>query len=180
MHGATSRDGYRLDTLDRFIGQELGVSDWRKIDQEQIDRFAACTGDDQWIHVDVERASRESPFGTTVAHGYLVVSLLARFTFELGIVPDDASQAINYGAERIRFSAPVRAGARIRDRVVLLAAEGKGPGRVLITTRHTVELEDSTSAGHVADVPVHVSGDGSQTPAELRHVVALDLYLQVV
>ena len=152
MHGASSRDGYRLGTLDQFVGRELGVSDWLTIDQEQIDRFAACTGDDQWIHVDVDRARRASPFGTTIAHGYLVVSLLARFTFELGIVPADASQAINYGADRIRFPTPVRAGSRIRDRVVLLAAEGKGPGRVLVTTRHTVELEGGEKPALVANI----------------------------
>src|SRR5690349_7197782 len=103
MRDEPSRDGYRLDTLDRFVGQPLGVSDWLRIDQDQIDRFATCTGDEQWIHVDVERARRESPFGTTIAHGYLVVSLLAHFTFKLGIAPGDASQVINYGAERIRF-----------------------------------------------------------------------------
>ena len=84
--------------------------------------------------MDVERARRESPFGATIAHGYLV-----QFTFELGIAPGDAGLVINYGAERIRFPSPIKAGARVRDRVVLLAAEGKG--RVLITTRHTVELE---------------------------------------
>ena len=123
MRAEPSRDGYRLDTLERFVGQELGVSDWLRIDQDQIDRFATFTGDEQWIHVDVERARRESPFGATIAHGYLV-----QFTFELGIAPGDAGLVINYGAERIRFPSPIKAGARVRDRVVLLAAEGKGPG----------------------------------------------------
>lgn len=151
MQQQASRDEYGLATLDRFVGRELGVSDWLPVDQPLIDQFATCTGDQQWIHVDVERARRESPFGTTIAHGYLILSLLTRFSFELGIVPSDASQAINYGAERVRFPAPVKAGSRIRDHVVLLQAETKGQGRVLITTRHTIEIDGEERPALVAD-----------------------------
>ena len=142
---------YAMSTLDQFVGRELGVSDWLLIDQPLIDQFATCTGDQQWIHVDVERARQESPLGVTIAHGYLILSLLARFSFELGIVPADAGQAINYGAERVRFPAPVKAGSRIRDHVVLLQAETKGLGRALITTRHTIEIDGGERPALVAD-----------------------------
>ncbi len=146
-----SLDGYALSTLDQFVGSELGVSEWLTIDQALIDQFAACTGDTQWIYIDVQRAQKESPFGTTIAHGYLVLAMLARFSFELGIMPSDASQAINYGTEKVRFPAPVRAGSRIRDRVVLTQVEGKGQGRALITTRHTIEIDGGNRPALVAD-----------------------------
>ena len=145
------REGYALGTLDQFVGRELGMSDWLTIDQALIDQFAACTGDNQWIHVDVPRAKRESPFGTTIAHGYLVLALLARFSFELGIVPGDASQAINYGSEKVRFPAPVKAGKRLRDHAELLQVEARGQGRALITVRHTIEIEGEDRPALVAD-----------------------------
>ena len=86
-----SLENYSVETLGDFVGRELGVSDWVVVDQERIDAFAACTGDRQWIHVDMERAKRESPFGGTIAHGYLTLSLLASLAMEVGIVPKDAS-----------------------------------------------------------------------------------------
>src|SRR5262245_20552873 len=101
---------YDWPTLQAFVGRELGVSDWLLVDQALIDRFADCTGDRQWIHVDPERARRESPFGATIAHGYLVLALLARFGFELGIHPKPAKEVVNYGLDRVRFPSPVRAG----------------------------------------------------------------------
>jgi acyl dehydratase len=133
--------GYSAATIGRFVGRELGVSSWLTIDQDRIDRFAACTDDHQWIHVDPERARRESPTGTTIAHGYLTLSLLARFMYELHVVPPDATTALNYGLDKVRFLAPVKVGDRIRDRVGLLEATEKDPGRLLIRTRHTIELE---------------------------------------
>ncbi len=107
---------YNVSTLGQFVGQELGVSDWLTVDQERINEFADCTGDHQWIHVDVERAQRESPLGSTITHGYLTLSLLAAMQMELGIVPEGVTQALNYGLDRVRFMAPVKAGARIRTR----------------------------------------------------------------
>ena len=101
--------------------------------------------------MDVERAARESAFGSTVAHGYLTLALLARFTYEVGLVPSDAGQAFNYGLDRVRFMRPVRAGARVRDRVTLLAAEDKGPGRVLVKAQHTIEIEGEDKPAMVAD-----------------------------
>jgi len=146
-----TREGYSLRTIAEFVGRPLGVTDWVEIDQKRIDQFAECTDDRQWIHVDVERAVRESPFGSTVAHGYLTLALLARFTYEVGLVPADANQAFNYGLDRVRFMTPVHAGARVRDRVTLLTAEEKSPGRVLIKAQHTIEIEGEDKPAMVAD-----------------------------
>jgi acyl dehydratase len=144
-------EGFTLATINEFIGRELGVSDWITVDQERIHQFAQCTGDHQWIHVDVERAQRESPFGTTIAHGYLTLSLLPAMQHSVGTLPDGVKAALNYGADRVRFINPVKAGARIRDRITLVAAEDKGNGRLLMTTRHTVEIEGEEKPAMVAD-----------------------------
>src|SRR5215470_189618 len=144
-------DGYSMSTIGKFVGRPLGVTDWVVIEQKRIDQFAECTDDHQWIHVDVDRAARESAFGSTVAHGYLTLALLARFTYEVGLVPADAAQAFNYGLDRVRFMTPVKAGARVRDRVTLLTAEEKGPGRVLVRAQHTIEIEGDDKPAMVAD-----------------------------
>src|SRR5579871_6839304 len=112
-------------SLGGHVGQEIGVSDWVTIDQSRIEMFASCTGDHQWIHVDVERAKRESPFGGPVAHGYLTLSMIAPLSMQIGIIPKDAAAGLNYGLDKVRFLAPVPAGARIRLRVVLIGAEPK-------------------------------------------------------
>ncbi len=143
--------GYALASIDQFVGRELGVSDWITVDQECINQFAECTGDKQWIHVDVERAQRESPFGTTIAHGFLTLSLVPMLQSSLGIVPSGVKAALNYGLDRVRFVTPVKVGSRIRDRVTLVAAEDKGGGRTLITTRQTVEIEGEDKPAMVAD-----------------------------
>ncbi|WP_321909561.1 MULTISPECIES: MaoC family dehydratase [unclassified Paraburkholderia] len=145
-----SLENYRVETLGDFVGQELGVSDWVLVDQERIDAFAACTGDRQWIHVDVERARRESPFGGTIAHGYLTLSLLASLAMEIGIVPKDAAAGLNYGLDKVRFMTPVKAGARVRNRVTLESAENKGGGRVLVKTMNTLEIEGEDKPALVA------------------------------
>ncbi len=146
-----SPDGYHLATIHQFVGRELGVSDWLTVDQERINQFAACTGDHQWIHIDVERARRESPFGAPIAHGYLTLALLAQFQYAIGLIPDDVVQAINYGLDRVRFLAPVKAGAHIRNRVMLLTAEDKGGGRVLIKTQNTIEIAGERTPALVAE-----------------------------
>jgi len=143
---------YRMATLDQFVGREFGPSEWLTVDQALIDQFAECTGDRQWVHVDVERAARESPFGGTIAHGYLVLSLVASFSFEVGLFPADAHQVINYGADRIRFISPLRSGRRIRDRISLLSAVDKGNGRALISALHTVEIEGESKPAMIAEV----------------------------
>ncbi|HLT48361.1 MAG TPA: MaoC family dehydratase [Rubricoccaceae bacterium] len=143
-------EGYTLDTLAEHVGRELGVSGWRTVDQATIDAFADVTGDHQWIHVDVERARHESPHGATIAHGLLTLSLLPAMRAEVGVVPGGVGRVLNYGYDRIRFLAPVKAGARVRARVELLDAQPKGDG-VLVTTRNTVEIEGEEKPALVAD-----------------------------
>jgi acyl dehydratase len=145
-------EGYNVHSAGEFVGQELGVTDWVVIDQDRIDRFADCTEDHQWIHVDVERA-KKSPYGTTVAHGFLCLSLLAPAQTSI-VVPSDAGQVLNYGLDRVRFMAPVKVDSRIRTRVQLLSAEDKGPGRVLIKTKNTVEIEGEEKPALVAEMLV--------------------------
>jgi acyl dehydratase len=107
-----------LEELAAKVGQEVVVSDWLEVTQERINQFADATGDHQWIHVDVERARRESPFGTTIAHGFLTLSLLSHFlnnSLEFG----NSKMGVNYGCNRLRFTAPVKAGSRLRARFKL-------------------------------------------------------------
>ena len=144
-------DGYSLGTITHFVGQELGVTECMTVDQERINHYADFTGDHQWIHVDVERARRESPFGSTIAHGYLTLSLASSWQYELGIVPAGVSESLNYGVERVRFLAPVKVGARIRDRVVLLAVEPRDKNRLLLKTRNTIEIEGETRPALIAE-----------------------------
>jgi acyl dehydratase len=127
--------------LTAHLGQEIGVSSWIMVDQRRIDAFAQCTDDRQWIHVDVDRAAEESPFGGTIAHGFLTLSLLAPTIFEIMISRVEIKQAINYGLEKVRFLAPVRAGKRVRNRVKVAALEDRSNGRILLTTENTVEIE---------------------------------------
>ena len=135
------RENYSYATLSTFVGRELGVGNWLTIDQDRINGFADCTGDHQWINVDAERCQRESPFGTTIAHGFLTLSLLARLIMDLGVIPGDVSRVINAGVDEVRFRAPVRSGARVRARAVLTAAQAKGEARQLVTTAATLEVE---------------------------------------
>ena len=152
--------GYSVATLDRFVGREIGRSDWVVVDQRRIDEFADCTGDRQWIHVDVERARRESPFGGTIAHGYLTLSLVGPLCMEAGAVPADAKAALNYGLDKVRFMAPVKAGARVRNRVVLLGVEPREGGRVLLKLQNTVEIDGEAKPALVAEsLALLVTGD---------------------
>ncbi|SRR5579871_3027504 len=143
--------GYTLATIADFVGKELGASDWITVDQQRIDDFAACTGDRQWIHVDVERARRESPFGTTIAHGYLMLSLLPIMQYQVGTHPEGVAAALNYGTDKVRFITPVKSGARVRDHITLVGAEDKGDGRILTRTRHVVEIEGEERPALVAE-----------------------------
>lgn len=143
---------YSMTTAPQFVGRELGPTDWVTVAQDRIDQFAACTGDRQWIHVDVERARRESPFGGPVAHGYLSLSLVAAMVMELGIVPPDAASALNYGLDKVRFIAPVKAGARVRLRASLASTEPQNSGRLLLKLKSTLEIEGETKPALVAEV----------------------------
>lgn len=145
-----SVEGYTLNTIDEFVGKEIGVTDWFTIDQERVNQFADCTEDHQWIHVDVEKAQK-SFLGGTIVHGYLTLSLLPMFSEQLGTMPKGIAQAFNYGADKIRFLTPVKVGSRVRNRAVLLSAEDKGGGRVLLKTQNTVEIEGEEKPAMVAE-----------------------------
>ena len=147
-----SISSYTMTTAAQFVGRELGVSDWVTVGQDRIDAFAACTGDRQWIHVDVKRARRESPFGGPVAHGYLILSLVAAMVTDLGVVPPDAASALNYGLDKVRFIAPVKAGARVRMRASLASAEPQNGGRMLLKLQSTLEIEDEAKPALIAEV----------------------------
>jgi len=127
-----------LDEIRAKIGEEVGVSDWILVDQARIDAFADATEDRQFIHVD-PKAAAQTPFGGTVAHGFLTLSLLSAMAADAMLHPDSLKMAINYGLGRVRFVAPVRAGSRVRGRFRLDSVEEKAPGQVLM--RHTVTVE---------------------------------------
>ena len=138
------------EALKALIGQELGVSDWLEVTQDLIDRFAEVTGDHQWIHVDVERAKREMPGGKTIAHGYLLLSLLPKLG--AGIYKLSwPTRSINYGSDKVRIVNPVKAGARIRLRQSLVAVEDGAPGAHRITVRQTLEIENEAKPAMIAD-----------------------------
>lgn len=129
-----------VHNLPSHIGEALGTSHWITVGQRHIDDFAACTGDHQWLHVDVERARRESPFGGTIAHGYLTLSLLAPTGLEVLAGRVAVKQAVNFGLDKVRFLAPVRAGARVRNHIRLANAEARHGG-LLVTTENSLEIE---------------------------------------
>lgn len=138
------------EALRALIGQELGVSDWLEVTQDLIDRFAEVTGDHQWIHVDVERAKREMPGGKTIAHGYLLLSLLPKLG--AGIYKLSwPTRSINYGSDKVRIVNPVKAGARVRLRQSLVAVEDGAPGAHRITVRQTLEIEGEAKPAMIAD-----------------------------
>ena len=138
-------ENHRVETLAEHVGHDFGLSTPIVLDQPRIDDFAQCTGDRQWIHVDVERARSAGPFGGTIAHGLLTLSLIPAVQYELGVYPPDAASVLNYGFEKVRFLAPVPAGKAIATRVELAAVEAKGPGRYLVRTTNTAYL-----AGEIA------------------------------
>ena len=134
-----------------LIGEELGVSDWTDIDQKRIDAFADVTGDHQWIHVDADRARVESPYGTTIAHGFLTLSLIPALS-KANYRVDNAKMGINYGLNKVRFLAPVVVDSRIRVRSQLLDAAKVDDTTVNLTVRHTVEIAGSDKPAAVADM----------------------------
>jgi acyl dehydratase len=140
-----------LRQLKAMLGRELGLSDWFTVTQERIDAFAEATGDRQWIHVDPERAAR-SPLGGTVAHGFLLLSLVPFFNFSNEVFQGHFRMAVNYGLDRVRFPCSVHSGSRIRNRAVLKKIEKRGFRRVLLTIENTIEIEGAEKPAMVADV----------------------------
>jgi acyl dehydratase len=130
-----------IDEIRSKVGQEVGVSGWLPVDQARIDAFAEATEDRQYIHVDPE-AAKQTPFGGTIAHGFLSLSLLSRMAAEASLLPEGLKMAVNYGLDRVRFLAPVRSGKRVRGRFTLDSVDEKAPGQLLIRQRVTVEIED--------------------------------------
>jgi len=135
--------------LKASVGKELGVSDWLEITQERINLFAEATGDRQWIHVDPERA-KDGPFGACIAHGYLTQSLVNLFLPQI-VEVQGISMGVNYGADKLRFPAPVPVGSRVRGSALLLSAEDAKGGAVQATIRVSVEIEGSGRPGCVID-----------------------------
>jgi acyl dehydratase len=127
-----------LEEIRSKLGQEIGVSGWLTMDQQRIDEFAESTEDRQFIHIDPQAAA-QTPFGTTIAHGFLSLSMLSRMAADVMLVPDTTRMAVNYGLDRVRFIAPVKSGKRIRGRFRLDSIEEKAPGQLLF--RHTVTVE---------------------------------------
>ena len=139
-----------LDWLAGQVGQEIGLSDWIMVDQGRIDAFATTTLDDQYIHIDPERAS-QSPLGGTVAHGFLTLSLLSPMNYDAVPQVAGAVMALNYGFDSVRFLSPVHAGCRVRGRFLLRDLTDKGAGRSLLRFAVTVEIEGSDRPALVAD-----------------------------
>jgi acyl dehydratase len=137
-----------IDELKSRVGDELGVSDWVDVTQENIDAFAGVTGDDQWIHVDPERA-KETPFGGTIAHGYYTLSLAPRFSYELFNL-EGVAMGINYGLNKVRFPAPLPVGSKVRMRMTLQDVEDI-PGGAQITMKLTFEREGGDKPVCVAE-----------------------------
>ena len=139
-----------LQQLKTYVGKEISTTGWMRMSQERIQQFAEITGDTQWIHVDAERAQRESPYGATVAHGFLTLSLATHFLREAIEMPPEVRQIINYGLNRVRFPAPVRAGENIRARIALQSCMDL-PGSVEAIFSITMESENSSKPCCVAE-----------------------------
>jgi acyl dehydratase len=139
-----------IEELRGLIGEQVGPSNWREVTQELIDTFAEVSGDDQWIHVDPERARNESPFGTTIAHGNLTLSLIDGFRKDL-IRSEGFALGVNYGWNKVRFPAPVPVDSRVRARAEVVSVDEVGGGWHQIVTRFTVEVEGNEKPACVAE-----------------------------
>jgi acyl dehydratase len=141
-----------VEQMKTRVGTEVFLSEWEEINQDRINVFADCTGDHQWIHVDEEQAA-QGPFGKTIAHGFLTLSLIPYFTTaSSGIAPEGLKFAVNYGMNKVRFINPVRAGSRVRDRAVLTGLEERPGGSLLMTVTHTIEIEGQEKPACVAEM----------------------------
>jgi len=139
-----------LEKLKACIGLEIGKSEWIQIDQQRINQFADCTGDHQWIHVDEAKAAA-GPFGKTIAHGFLTISMIPKFSENHSLVPEGTMMAINYGLNKVRLLNPVPVGSKVRDSIVMGEVVEKSGGRILVTTVHTIEIEGQEKPACVAE-----------------------------
>ncbi|WP_322858202.1 MaoC family dehydratase [Mycobacterium europaeum] len=140
-----------VDDALRLVGHDLGVSNWKEIDQARIDAFADVTEDHQWIHVDADRAASDSPYGATVAHGFLLLSLIPKMSKDNYVV-ENAKMGVNYGLNKVRFVAAVTADSRIRVRSELIDAANAADNVVNLTVRHTIEIDGSDKPAAVVDL----------------------------
>ncbi len=138
------------DRLPDFVGKEVVLSDWLTIDQERINAFADATLDHQWIHVDPARAS-STPWGSTISHGYLTLSLLPYLLSDGGVAPEGTVMGINYGSDKVRFLTPVKVGSSVRARAVLIDVTEKSPGQWLFKNRVTIEIQGEAKPAMVAE-----------------------------
>jgi acyl dehydratase len=139
-----------VSELTSYIGKDLGHSEWMTIDQERVNQFAECTGDHQFIHIDEEKA-KQTPFGGTIAHGFLSLSLLPTLSAGLVISPVGLKMAVNYGLDSLRFIQPVRVGSRVRLQSTVMDVTEKKPGQWLIKARSTLEIEGSEKPAFIAE-----------------------------
>lgn len=139
------------DKLKDYIGVERPPSDWVSIDQERINTFADATIDHQFIHIDPEKAA-QTPFGTTIAHGFLTLSLISHMATFGSVVPEGLAMTINYGSDKVRFLTPVKSGSRVRAHSVLLEITEKSPQQILAKSRITIEIEDESKPALVAEI----------------------------
>jgi acyl dehydratase len=140
-----------LATSEKLIGTEVGVSNWITVDQKMIDDFAKTTHDEQWIHVDPERAAAETPFGGAIAHGFLTLSLGSRFAYDCFNMMPGQVMGINYGMNKLRFLKPVVAGSRLRGRFTLQKVTAKGPKNMLRENLLTIEIEGEETPALIAE-----------------------------
>jgi acyl dehydratase len=140
-----------LEAYQRMVGQEIGVSSWHVVDQKRIDLYADVIEDHQFIHVDPERAKKETAFGTTIAHGFLTMSLLSIMSYEVMPVISGTTMGVNYGFDKLRFISPVRSGSRVRGRFTLAEASLRKPKELQSRTHVTVEIEGEEKPALVAD-----------------------------
>jgi acyl dehydratase len=140
-----------LTESEKLIGTEVGVSKWITVDQKMIDDFAKTTQDEQWIHVDPERAAAETPFGGSIAHGFLTLSLASRFAYDCFNMLPGQSMGINYGMNKLRFLKPVLAGSRLRGRFTLQKVTAKGPTNMLRENLLTIEIEGEETPALIAE-----------------------------
>ena len=140
-----------LDAYRQMVGQEIGVSSWHLIAQKRIDSYADVVEDHQFIHVDPERTKHETAFGTTVAHGFLTMSMLSIMSYEVMPVIEGTTMGVNYGFDKLRFISPVRAGSRVRGRFTLMDAKLRKPTELLSRTNVSVEIEGEAKPALVAD-----------------------------
>ncbi|HFH3317044.1 MaoC family dehydratase [Pseudomonas aeruginosa] len=136
--------------LKDYVSKDLGHSEWLTIDQERVDQLAECTGDHQFIHVDPEKAAK-TPFGGTIAHGFLSLSLIPKLMEGLLVLPEGLKMAVNYGLDTVRFIQPVRVGSRVRLGLTLLDVNEKNPGQWLIKARATLEIEGQEKPAYIAE-----------------------------